>query len=198
MVQQFPCASAGNRCHVHLLDLYVLKLPEEAKQKGGFYFTPLKKVPSDAEKPWFSSIPIGWNKLDRYVKEMFEEAGIHGKSNHSLRVTGATRMYRCGIAEKTIQSRTGHKSVDALRVYERPGQEQQRMACDALTDVSNCQSVSSNLGVRKPQSAPPGFNLPMNSFQTTLRTSYFHIQWMFCKCVCRAYHESRTISSTFI
>lgn len=161
VVQQFPCASAGTKCHAYLLDLYVSKLPEEAKQKGAFYFTPLKNIPTDAAKPWFTLIPIGWNKLDRYVREMFEEAGIHGKTNHCLRVTGATRMYRSGIPEKTIQSRTGHKSVDALRVYERPGQEQQQMACNALTDVSNCQSLSSNLGAGKPQSARPWFNLPM-------------------------------------
>ena len=70
MVQQFPCASAGTKCHAYLLDLYVWKLPEEAKQKGAFYFTPLKNVPTDAAKLWFTSIPIGWNKLDRYVREI--------------------------------------------------------------------------------------------------------------------------------
>ena len=108
-------------CHVRLLDIYIDKLPAEAKSKDCFYFTPLQKLPGDPTKPWFSAIPVGWNKLDRMVKEMFEEVNIAGKSNHSLRVTGATRMYKHGIQEKTIQSLTGHKSIEALRVYERPG-----------------------------------------------------------------------------
>ena len=96
-------------CHVRLLDMYIDKLPAEAKSKDCFYFTPLQKLPGDPTKPWFSAIPVGWNELDRMVKEMLEEVNIAGKSNHSLRVTGATRMYKHGIKEKTIQSRTGHK-----------------------------------------------------------------------------------------
>ena len=39
-------------------------------------------------------------------------------------------MYKHGIQEKTIQSLTGHKSIEALRVYERPGLEQHRGACE--------------------------------------------------------------------
>ncbi len=73
--------------------------------------------------------PVGWNKLDAMVATIFKDAGITGKTNHSLRVTGATRMYNSGIPEKTIQSRTGHKSVEALRVYQQPSKEQQAKAC---------------------------------------------------------------------
>jgi len=43
---------------------------------------------------------------------------IDKKSNLSLRVTGATWLYRGGITERSIQARTGHKSIEALRVYE--------------------------------------------------------------------------------
>ena len=41
------------------------------------------------------------------VNRIFSEVGITGKMNHSLRVTGATRMYTHGISVKVIQSRTG-------------------------------------------------------------------------------------------
>ncbi len=78
---------------------------------------------------------MGWNKLDRCVRDIFEQAGISGKTNHSLRVTGATRLYRGGIAEKTIQARTGHKSIEALRVYERPGEIQHKEASNVLANV---------------------------------------------------------------
>ena len=137
-------------CHVRLLDMYIDKLPAEAKSKDCFYFTPLQKLPGDPTKPWFSAVPVGWNKLDRMVKEMFEEVNIAGKSNHSLRVTGATRMYKDGIQEKTIQSRTGHNSIEILRVYERPGVEQHRGACEALADITNS-AEKQLVQLRKPQ-----------------------------------------------
>ena len=63
---------------------------------------------------------------------MCEEVGIERKSNHSLKVTGATRLYRSGVAERTIQARTGHKSIEALRIYERPGEREDRDACNAV------------------------------------------------------------------
>ena len=68
-VRQFPCQQEGDRCHVKLLDLYVSKLPKDAKKKGPFYFTPLRETPSDPQKPWFTAIPLGWNTLSNLVKK---------------------------------------------------------------------------------------------------------------------------------
>ena len=67
VIRQYPCPDAGRACHVYLLDLYFSKLSEGAKEKGAFYFTPLRKTPADPKKPWFTDVPIGWNKLDRFV-----------------------------------------------------------------------------------------------------------------------------------
>ena len=47
------------------------------------------------------------------------EGGITGKSNHSLRATGATAMFQNGVPETIIQKVTGHRSLEALREYER-------------------------------------------------------------------------------
>ena len=55
---------------------------------------------------------------------MCSEVSIEGKTNHSLRATGATRLYNSGTAEKTIQLRAGHKSITGVRVYERPDVKQ--------------------------------------------------------------------------
>ena len=41
---------------------------------------------------------------------MCEEAGIHGKKNHSLRATGASAMFRATVPEKIIREVTGHQS----------------------------------------------------------------------------------------
>ena len=43
------------------------------------------------------------------------------KTNHSLRVAGASCLFDAGVPERTIQ---GHRSLDALRIYERVTEEQ--------------------------------------------------------------------------
>lgn len=51
---------------------------------------------------------------------MTTEAGLEGNlTNHSLRATGAILLYDAGIPVSVIQKRTGHKSLDGLRCYER-------------------------------------------------------------------------------
>ena len=90
-------AAVGNRCHVHL---YLSKLHPKA-QLDCFYMQPLGvNVVADPAKNWFSAQPCGKNKLSSMVKNMFEMVGIEGKTNHSLRATGATEMFRVGVPEK--------------------------------------------------------------------------------------------------
>ena len=58
-------------------------------------------------------------------KKMCSDAGIGGhKTNHSLRATGATEFFKRGAPEKLIQEQTGHRSLKALRTYERLCEEQ--------------------------------------------------------------------------
>ena len=62
--------------------------------------------------------------LSSMVKNMCLEGGIAGKSNHSLRASGATAMFQNGVPEKIIQKVTGHRSLEALREYERISTDQ--------------------------------------------------------------------------
>ena len=75
VVQQYPCPAVGCACHVYLLDLYFSKLPEGAKEKDVFYFSAVQKTPTNPSQPWFTNIPIGWNKLDRLYMTC-DEGGI--------------------------------------------------------------------------------------------------------------------------
>ena len=69
---------------------------------------------------------------------MFSEAKIEGNfTNHSLRATGATELFRSEAPEKVIQGITGHRSVGALHQYERPGDLQKQAACNILTAASS-------------------------------------------------------------
>ena len=116
--------SAGPRCHCYLLDQYLMRLSPEAIKRDIFYLRPLIKV-DDTNNIWFTSVPVGRNKLATITHEMCKKAGIGGnKTNHSLRATGATELYLAGVPEKIIQERTGHRSLDALRRYENTNENQ--------------------------------------------------------------------------
>ncbi len=94
-------SKAGDKCHIHILDLYFSKLPPDAWKKDYFYARPLPNVPSDPDKPWFSPVPMGKNMLATMLKNMCSEAQIDGrKTNHSLRATGASELFQAGVTEK--------------------------------------------------------------------------------------------------
>ena len=100
VVPVFACPEAGERCPVRILDQYISKLPEEAKQKDLFYVRPLEKKPLELSKPWYSSVPLGKHTLQQKV---CAEAGVVGcKTNHSFRATSVTDMYKAGAPEKLI------------------------------------------------------------------------------------------------
>jgi site-specific recombinase XerD len=54
--------------------------------------------------------------LENTLRNVFIEGRV---TNHSMRAISVTQMCKSGVPEKVIQERTGHKSLDALRVYER-------------------------------------------------------------------------------
>ena len=106
--------------HVALLDLYLAKVPRaDIDNDNLFYLSPLPFTPL-RERSWYFSDPFSSKSLTSLVKNMTTEAGLEGNfTNHSLRATGATVLYDAGVPEGVIQKRTGHKSLDALRCYER-------------------------------------------------------------------------------
>ena len=118
--------NAGDHCHVFILDKYIQKLPKDAVEKDLFYCKPLLATPNDEKSPWYYAVPIGKNMLGNMVKEICSEAGLDGKkTNHSLRVAGATSLYQAGVPEKLIQQRTGHRCLQSLRDYERVSSDQE-------------------------------------------------------------------------
>lgn len=123
------------RCAVFLLDLYMLMLPQFAFEKDIFFLRPKATVPFTG--PWYENVAIGKNKLASFVKDMFLEAGFdeNYKTNHSLRATSATALFKSRAPEKIIQKTTGHRSVEVLRQYERTSVEKEHEACCILTST---------------------------------------------------------------
>ena len=62
-----------------------------------FYVRRLDMVPSDPSKPWYSTTAVGKNQLEKKLAKICKRAGISGNiTNHSLRATSATQLYRSG------------------------------------------------------------------------------------------------------
>ena len=86
------------------------------------------------------------NFLQKMVRGMCSDGGVAGrKTNHSLRATAAMQMYEAGVPEKMIQERTGHRSVTALREYQRTLMTQ-TMAVAKVLSASEKHSYSTTLG----------------------------------------------------
>ena len=65
-----------------------------------FYLRPKPNAPADPSFPWFDNAPVGKNKLSTMVRDMCADAQITGKTNYSLRATGATTLFQAGVPEK--------------------------------------------------------------------------------------------------
>ena len=117
-----------NRCPLRIIMFYLSMLPQDRKSQA-FYLQPRKKI---VNKCWFLDRPAGQNKLRDVVKEMCKDAGLPGfYTNHSLRSTSATRMYRANIDEQLIQEITGHRSL-AVRSYKRTCDKQRKFASNCI------------------------------------------------------------------
>ena len=152
VVKHYANPDLGSKCYVSLLRFYLQKLPPKVRQDtdSTFYWKPKEVTPLNDEAPWFTLQVIGRNALASMVKRMFEQIGVQGKTNHSLRATGATRLFEANVPEKRIQERTGHKSVDALRLYEHTSVRQQKSVSAVICSRSPVKHQTESQGL--PQS----------------------------------------------
>ena len=68
------------------------------------------------------------------VSRFCKSAGIEGyKTNLSLRITTATRLFQAGVDEQLITERTGHHSTDGICTYKRSSVRQQEQISDILS-----------------------------------------------------------------
>ena len=196
VVPVYASTAGPERCHVQILDLYLSKLPTEAIQADNFYVRPLQSVPKIASKPWFSAVPVGRNTLTSMFREMCAEAGVQGhKTNHSLRATGASELFAAGVPERIIQERTGHRSLKALRTYERTSAKQHQAVSEILGSRTLLQyeeaihkevtlsehsepsrNYFNNCVVHVYQSGPPVAPTPQYSCNTSPHTAHDAVQ----------------------
>ena len=82
--------------------------------------------------------PVGHHTLRNTVSRLCKAAGITGfRTNHSLRATAATRLYRSGIDEQMVVEHTGHRSLEGVRSYKRTSDTQKK----AMSDILNSKRI---------------------------------------------------------
>ena len=124
-----------DRCFVELYKKYCLHRPPDVTGDAFYLIT----LPKPKGMIWFKNQPIGVHTLASTVKRLCQRAGIEGyKTNHSLRVTTATRLFQSGVDEQLIMERTGHRSTDGIRTYKCSCPEQAEQVSKVLNhEVSN-------------------------------------------------------------
>lgn len=116
VVTHYDNSDNSTRCFVNLHEFYVNHCPpfDEKKKIRPFYLTALKKLKGNI---WYSNVSVGHNTLATTTNRICGAAGISGyKTNHSLRVTAATRLFQAGIDEQMTMKQTGHRSIEGVRV----------------------------------------------------------------------------------
>ena len=90
------------------------RLPPEAEY---VYMRPLDKI-SNLKQPWYTKQRVGYNTLKGFIPKLFATSGLKGfYTNHSLRATSITRMFKADVPEKIIAEKSGYKSLKVLRMY---------------------------------------------------------------------------------
>jgi hypothetical protein len=85
---------------------------------------------------------VGINTLKSMLPDLADKSGIGVHyTNHSLRATTITRMFNSGLPEKIIAETSGHRSMKALRCYERTCETQRQ----AVTTSINLPDTPQNL-----------------------------------------------------
>ena len=126
-VTQYANLDNPECCFITLFKKYCSRRPSGLPH---FYLTPIKGPKTNI---WYAKTPIGHHKLDSTISRMCKAANIPGfKTNHSLRVSAATRLFQKGVDEQLIMERTGHRSLDGVRTYKRVSSQQHRMLSGIL------------------------------------------------------------------
>ena len=102
------------------MEKYLNLLPTNGK-KPNLYLQTMKRP-----KPfcWYTSSPLGINRVHSVVTEMLKNSGLDGFfTNHSLRRTCATRLFQAGADVKLVKEITGHVS-DSVHKYQTTSDDQ--------------------------------------------------------------------------
>ena len=75
-----------------------------------------------------------WKKHVSWHNEDYGTGRVIGQqvTNHSLKAYGVTKAFQCQVPEKLSMERSGHRSLQGLRQYERTTDSQEMQVCQIL------------------------------------------------------------------
>ena len=139
----------SDRCVVKLLDTYLSLLPPNSPV---FYLRPLNDFPN---KPCFVNNRVGVNLLKNILPELSKRSGCSVRyTNHSLRATAITHMFNSGVPEKLIAENSRHKSMKALRCYERTSSDQHKGISKVIAKLGGAYQGSGSTVVEQSECSP--------------------------------------------
>lgn len=111
-----------------------------------FYRRPLA---NNGNQVRFSKQPIGHNYLPKIIPNITAKAGIIGNfSGHSGKATGLTQLYEAQVPEQIIQQRSGNRSLESLRMYDRPrSSTSSLLASKAMANTIGLQQSGETLSI---------------------------------------------------
>ena len=81
---------------------------------------------------------------------MMREVGFEGHyTNHSLRVSLASRLFDAEVDKQLIMSRTGHLSTDSVRAYKRASTKLKRLTSDVLNNVKRNTTTEQEVDIKE-------------------------------------------------
>lgn len=119
-------------CPIRSYEIYIGHLHPEI---DALWQQPLKKKPADPDQIiWYKKERLGHNPLDSFMGKLSKKVGLSQHyTNHCIRVTGATNLYRKHYTPKQIMSVTGHKSIESLAIYQCVKEDEKLMMGMSLT-----------------------------------------------------------------
>ena len=131
-------------------------------------FQRAKKNAKPDDQTWYTGQAIGKNTLASFMGGLSEKAKLsHHYTNHSVRATCITRLAERGAPDSIIMATSGHKSVESLKIYNRPTPQQARQTAALLDDDDDCTDVDQILALASPEQLDdlekPGGSLDRNS-----------------------------------
>lgn len=131
-VLHYANSTNPERCFVRLYKVYNSRCPVD-RSPNAFYLKPLSAPRGHV---WYGKVALGHNTLQNTVPRLMKSANFPGYyTNHSLRVSAATRLFYSGVDEQAIMSVTGHSSTDGVRAYKRMSEKLKEFTSDVLNQV---------------------------------------------------------------
>ena len=126
------------RCPIALYDLY----SERRNPNCDDFLQGVNYNRPSPQSKWFMPQPMGINRIGQIMSRIARRAGLVGKyTNHSIRRSMCTQLFKKGMDSELIRQLSGHKTVQGLAPYTMASVDQQISMCAILQHDKSKKSV---------------------------------------------------------